>query len=176
MEQITYKNETVAAIAKAMDEGRADFEAKRAGQQWRAIIMTVATTFPEDREALFALFGRKTEAEQSEGEPTLHRRTKKGGRRTAKPCVDCPDSHGLDTGLESAPMRHIKAGKEATNVPAHESPSEAFATVEAVLERFDNDSDIMRTYCSRQGIDIGNAKTANGIAKKIVHHFNPPTE
>lgn len=175
MDTVTYKNENVASIAAALEKSKPDFEAKKAGQQWRAIIMTVATTFPEDRDALLALFGRPAVVKKDEGTPTLHRNRKKSYRAQSG-CKDCPDSPGTDTGLQSGPMRVIKNGKEVTEgkeAAAHESPQEAFSSVEAVLDRFDNDVAIMTTYASAQGIDIGNATTAEGIAKKIVNHYNP---
>jgi len=162
-----FKTTEAKEIFESLQKHAASFSARKKGQQWKAILLTLASCFPEDRATIFNSIGKPTDDRDSGGARIIRKRDQVKGtkKQPAGGCEGCPKSAKQNT-------TGAKVSKKST------TPAEAFKSVNDVLDRFQNNANAMKAYAQSQQIKMpANVSKPETIAKYIVeHHQNDESE
>lgn len=153
-------------------------------------LLAVSQAIPEDR--IYAARAAGSDMKDY-GTATKFRRIETDPDVKIERCADCPGNPIIKPKAKTSMRRFTKSTKkqptakeqaaprvkEAPKVepkiePVEETPevieptNNPFPDVEAVLKSFDNDVDMMKAYCQKEGIEIGRRSKAESIAECIV--------
>lgn len=161
-----FKNKEAKAIVDALQAAAATFTARRRGGNYKAIILTLAQVYPEDRETIVATFnlGRTRDVIKSGG-AKITRGLSKPARR---PNILNPPCDGCPGGRRTAAI----AGRQTTPAPAPAAITAKYTSPEAVMTAFKENAIAMAAFAQGQNIKLpSNAKKAETIAKYIYEHY-----
>lgn len=154
----TLKNDTARELIGQLEKAKADFEQRKRGRDWVAMVMTVANTFPEDKHAIMSMFKRDNVRRKPSGKSRDATPKISAVKRPGKTCADCPDS-----------VNKAVFGSEVATVKQKDKVA-GLRTTEDVLGAFENDAEMLAQYAKSKGINIGRSKKGHVIARKIAHY------
>lgn len=165
---MSYKNELVENAVNALRALELEFTERKAGQQYRAVINTIAYTFPEDKEVILASYIPAVKQKKT-GKAKIIRSQPKEVKSSDSGCADCPPDNSIS---DRKAARMIGKGSKRTTTAGEARKTETpvdldFESVTQVVESFEGDTELMLMFCKAQQINVGKATTAEGIAKKI---------
>lgn len=163
-----FLNSNASALHQALINAQIDFENRKKGQQFRALLFTLADVFPEDKKAIFEFFDKKDAPAIKSGGATIHRGPRSS--RSTSGCSDCPGDKSAGSVSNARIGRTINKGKSSQ---PNKVDSVEFDSVESVLKRFDSNVTSMIAFAQAKGIKLSGSKKLESIAKKIVEHFLP---
>ncbi|MEL6274589.1 MAG: hypothetical protein AAFU03_05780 [Bacteroidota bacterium] len=157
MNKENWKSEKAFNLAHALMMGRGQFDQARQGPAWKSMMLSVAYVFKEDKGKVFALLGEKPkEKPQSTVKIVTPPVNKFAINKTD--CEDCPDK--IKIGPNGPAVVPMKVGKP-----------HPLSKTEAVLERFENDFDMLVAHAQTLGISKGNSSKTETIARKIAAYY-----
>lgn len=175
-----YKNATLAEILETLHAAVPEFDARKRGPAFRAILFTLADVFQEDRPTMYQQFGgvtpKRPQPPTGGAKITRHRDQVKGKynaakARSGKPCDSCPDTKGIIAGKEQV-LETASVKKKAAPAPAAK-----FESVEDLRSKFEDNVTAMRAYAQSQDIKINAAVTKpETMARIIFEKMNEQTQ
>lgn len=169
------KNPTAKALVDILIDSAAEFTERKKGQQWRALLFTLADVFREDRVEIQRVMIPETKAKKR-GQAKIIRpkvgRTSSpyggpGGIRNTG-CKDCPDNEpNYPTTIDGRRVRPARIIGSGARKEVQQRADLPFASVEQILERFENDASLLKAYAQAKEINVGRASKPETLAAKI---------
>lgn len=163
-------------LCEAMAAAMVEFTARKKGQEFRAIVFSIAETFREDRaKILFTFFPDQTQKKVQGGGANIIRPQdeKRKGSSAIVPCDGCPGSAGFVVAQqqrESIADKTPETKRQSFTINPDQNP---FKSVEDIMDRFENKPMAMRAFCQDKGIELHPSITkTRTIAIKIWDHYN----
>lgn len=175
-------NEKVERALNALIDLLPEFQERRKGDMWKAMVMTLPQVFPEDRLEVMERIRQIVLPDTGEKKPSKVEKVQAGligkkKRHTAKVegedygCADCPKRQLPGKAIANDEVKRRKAGRaERLGVIKIVKP-DRFASPEDVLERFEGNVIAMMNFCRQMNIPVGNAQKAEALAKIIFENY-----
>ena len=177
-EELQFNNKGAAAIIGTMVDEIQTWVDRKKGAEWKAVVMTVAFNYPEDRAKIYDLLGAKTKERPTGGGAKI---TRKGGRKgysvSSAPCDGCPQSNAAysDTDYETKvqPMKRKAAPPAEPIVQEGEDPqTKVFNSITEVVDAFQGSAAAIISWAQAKDIQIPpNVSRAETAAKYVMKHY-----
>lgn len=181
-------NDNARALIEALVDAAQDFEDRRKGAYFRGIVIGIAQTYPEDNAAIQGVFrelSKRSAKKEVDNEPRAKLSKGGGGRNTGEDCDGCPGNSKQVTHARNlsamknlkmeAKLRKGKSAKPPTEGSKESSGANASNAsenpdpVQALLEKFGGNANVLKSYAQREDITIpASVKKPETIAKYIV--------
>lgn len=154
----TIKDPDARELVTLLDRVKDDWSGRKKGQDWSAVVMTVAKAYPPDTHAIIELFSDKP-APKPAGKSRDATPPPPGapGASVAVDCDSCPETTANAVG----------AGRDTVVQP----DTTHLQTKAGVLKAYGEDVDDLIVVAKGLGVNVGNSGKVNTIAGKIAYHF-----
>lgn len=160
-----FKSPVAQEIIEVLTRHRAEFDSRKRGQDWKAMISTIGFVFPEDRITITGMFYEPYKAPagiEVGAKDATPPATSNATAEVYKPCTDCPEEIKMVTG--GPKVISEKAGT-----------TEHLRTAAGVIEAFQGDLPIMMRHVQLAGIKIGRRNKVETVAEAIAEHYSNNT-
>lgn len=181
-EKFAFENQAVQQIMDALLPNITVFEERKQGPAFKAIVLTVAGVFPEDRFKIYNSIGASVRRKETKpgGGATIYRGKSLEAvrKRGLSGCDNCPDYTASDQVPGSRRPANKKATVVATRKPkVKDVEKTTFETIEEILDTFQGSANAIIAWAQANDIAIpSSVSRADTAAKHVLQHFQSKEE
>ncbi len=182
IEQQPFVNENAKKLAMVFALVLEDFDTRKCGNLFRSMVFAASETYKEDKNKIRAvLVGDGIDASDDRGPlPHIQRQKDRKYQTKVEECDGCPggDNYIIVQNEHYLKDRQIKKRDKKTTLEIPIDPqTNPFASVEDILDRFEENAVAMAAFAQTQEIKLpGNVSKPRTIATYIFEHYQPEPE